>query len=57
QDGRVLTNGGRVLAVSGLGDDLESAVNRAYAGVAQIDFEGAHFRSDIGRPSQSAEMK
>ncbi|MFN2178956.1 MAG: hypothetical protein ACK2UV_05690 [Candidatus Promineifilaceae bacterium] len=40
-----------------MGDDLESAVNRAYAGVAQIDFEGAHFRSDIGRPSQSAEMK
>jgi phosphoribosylamine--glycine ligase len=57
QDGRVLSDGGRVLAVSGLGDDLESAVNRAYAGVAQIDFEGAHFRSDIGRPSQSAEMK
>ena len=56
QDGRVLTDGGRVLAVSGLGHDLESAVSRAYAGVSQINFQGAHYRTDIGRPPQSTEM-
>ncbi|HFQ93458.1 MAG TPA: phosphoribosylamine--glycine ligase [Anaerolineae bacterium] len=48
QDGRLLTNGGRVLAVSARGDDLATAVSRAYAGVARIHFEGAHYRKDIG---------
>jgi phosphoribosylamine--glycine ligase len=50
QDGRWVTSGGRVLAVSGIGVDLESAVEHAYAGVEQIHFEGAHYRQDIGRP-------
>ena len=50
QDGRLVTSGGRVLAVSGLGEDLETAFERAYAGVEQIHFEGAHYRTDIGRP-------
>lgn len=50
QDDRLLTSGGRVLAVSGLGENLETAVERAYAGVQQIHFEGAHYRTDIGRP-------
>jgi phosphoribosylamine--glycine ligase len=44
----VVTAGGRVLAVSSVGDNLEIAFNRAYAGVSRIDFEGAHFRRDIG---------
>jgi phosphoribosylamine--glycine ligase len=52
QDGRLLTAGGRVLAVSGLGRDLDTAVGRAYTGVNQIKFEGAHFRTDIGRPAE-----
>jgi len=50
QDGRLVTSGGRVLAVSGLGEDLETAFERAYAGVERIHFEGAHYRTDIGRP-------
>ena len=50
QDGtRVTTAGGRVLAVSGLGTSLPEALKRAYAGVAQIHFDGMHFRRDIGR--------
>jgi phosphoribosylamine--glycine ligase len=45
---QVVTAGGRVLAVSGLGDTVAAAVRRAYAGVAQIHFTGAHYRRDIG---------
>ncbi len=43
------TAGGRVLAVTGVGADLDAAVARAYAGVAAISFAGAQFRHDIGR--------
>ena len=46
---RVLTPGGRVLAVTALGNDLKSAVARAYEGVAAIRFDGAHYRRDIAR--------
>jgi len=34
---------------SAMGDTLEEAVNRAYAGVEKIHFEGMHYRNDIGR--------
>ena len=44
----VITDGGRVLNVTGLGDNLTVALNRAYTGLARIDFEGAHYRRDIG---------
>ena len=47
-DDRVVTAGGRVLGVMGLGDDLADARQRAYAAVNTIEFEGAHFRTDIG---------
>lgn len=47
-DGRVTTAGGRVLGVTGLGADLTSALERAYAGVEAITFEGMQFRRDIG---------
>ena len=47
-DGRVLTNGGRVLAVTATGDDLAGALVRAYNGVEQIRFQGMHYRRDIG---------
>lgn len=49
ENGRLFTNGGRVLAVSGWGDRLETAVSAAYQGVSAIHFEGAHYRKDIGR--------
>jgi phosphoribosylamine--glycine ligase len=49
RDGRVVTAGGRVLAVTALGADLAAAMSRAYDAVARISFEGMHFRRDIGR--------
>jgi phosphoribosylamine---glycine ligase len=45
---RPVTSGGRVLAISGLGEDLRSALARAYTGVERIAFEGMHYRRDIG---------
>jgi phosphoribosylamine--glycine ligase len=44
----LVTDGGRVLAVTGLGDNLPEAIERAYAGMEQIHFPGMHFRRDIG---------
>jgi phosphoribosylamine--glycine ligase len=49
RDGAVVTSGGRVLGVTALADDLAAAAARAYEGVGLIGFEGAHYRSDIGR--------
>jgi phosphoribosylamine--glycine ligase len=46
---RWLTNGGRVLGVTGLGDTLPQAIDRAYEGVAAIHFDGAHYRRDIAQ--------
>jgi phosphoribosylamine---glycine ligase len=42
------TAGGRVLGVTAAGNDLPSAINRAYAAVRAIRFEGMHYRTDIG---------
>jgi len=47
ENGEVLTSGGRVLSVTGLGATLREAVDRAYAGVDDIAFEGAFCRRDI----------
>ena len=47
-DGRILTDGGRVLAVTGTGDSFAEARARAYAGLAKIHFVGMHYRRDIG---------
>jgi len=46
-DGALVTDGGRVLGVTGLGANIAEAVQRAYAGVKLIHFEGAHYRRDI----------
>ena len=46
-DGRLVTTGGRVLTVTGLGATFAQARARAYAGVAAIGFAGAQHRSDI----------
>ncbi|MGH2783629.1 MAG: phosphoribosylamine--glycine ligase [Actinomycetota bacterium] len=51
--GRVVTAGGRVLAVSALGSDLSAARNRAYEAVAAITFEGMHHRTDIAERAAS----
>ncbi|MEY3013978.1 MAG: phosphoribosylamine--glycine ligase [Pseudomonadota bacterium] len=47
-DGRCLSAGGRVLAVTGYGDDLQDAIARAYRAADAIHFEGKHARRDIG---------
>ena len=47
KDGKIVTNGGRVLGVTALGKDLRAAQAAAYAAVECIKFEGAHFRRDI----------
>jgi phosphoribosylamine--glycine ligase len=47
-DGKTLTDGGRVLSVTGTGPTLRDAADSAYAGLAGIHFEGMHFRRDIG---------
>jgi len=49
QANRYYTSGGRVLAVTGLGNNHEDAVARAYAGVEQAKFAGIRYRKDIGR--------
>jgi phosphoribosylamine--glycine ligase len=45
----VVTSGGRVLAVSAIGDTLKSALDTAYANITKIHFDGMHYRKDIGR--------
>ena len=48
-DGGVLkTSGGRVLGVTALGDTLEEAIEKAYAQAANVKFENAYCRRDIG---------
>jgi phosphoribosylamine--glycine ligase len=54
-DEGVVTAGGRVLGVTGLGDTLSSALDTAYEAVGKISFEGAYWRRDIGR--RAAERK
>ena len=47
-EGKVVTSGGRVLNVVALGRDFEEARGLAYQSVEMIDFEGKHYRTDIG---------
>ena len=55
---RIVTNGGRILAVTGVGPTLADARERAYAGCEQIHFDGMQYRRDIaaaaaGRPERA----
>lgn len=47
----LLTNGGRVLGVTAIGNDLKSALTKAYTAVNLIHFDGMHYRKDIGQKS------
>lgn len=47
RNGEIVTSGGRVLGVTALGSDLSTAVDTAYAAVAQIRFDQAQYRTDI----------
>lgn len=48
-DGSIQTSGGRVLAVTGCGEDLQAALKNAYDGVSRIQFDDACYRRDIGK--------
>lgn len=47
-DEQIVTDGGRVLNVTGTGETLHQALGRAYAGIKCIEFEGMYYRRDIG---------
>ncbi len=49
QDGKLVTVGGRVLGVTALGANLDTAIARAYEAVQKISFEGMEYRKDIGQ--------
>lgn len=49
KDDKFVTNGGRVLGITGIGNNIEEAIRIAYEGVDMVNFEKKHFRTDIGR--------
>ena len=54
RNGKTVTSGGRVLAITALGDSVPQARERAYTAINQIHFEGCHFRRDIAlRPAHT----
>jgi phosphoribosylamine---glycine ligase len=53
KDGMLVTDGGRVLAVTAMAPDLRSAVDAAYEAAEMIEFEGRHFRRDIAQRALS----
>jgi phosphoribosylamine--glycine ligase len=48
QGDKIITSGGRVLGVTGLGGTIKEAIDRTYQAVAKINFEGMQYRKDIG---------
>ena len=50
---QLMTNGGRVLSVSGQGATLRNALENAYSVIETIQFEGQQYRRDIGRSSMT----
>ena len=48
-EGKMLTNGGRVLAVTCYGNTMQEALNKCYENVDKIDWEGKYYRKDIGK--------
>jgi phosphoribosylamine--glycine ligase len=51
KDGELVTSGGRVLNVTATGPTLDEALDKAYEAIKLIEFEGMHYRTDIGRRS------
>ena len=52
ENGKVLTNGGRVLGVTALGSDINQAIKNAYSVVDKINWDGIHYRKDIGNKAK-----
>ena len=55
KDGKLVTNGGRVLGVTEVRDTLKEAIDAAYEDVKKIKFENAYYRRDIGKRALKAE--
>ncbi len=49
EDGRIVTSGGRVLGVTALDDSIAKAIKKAYQAAGKVDWQGVHYRSDIGQ--------
>ncbi len=49
KDGQFVTNGGRVLGVTAMGDTMSDAIDKAYENIKEIHFDKMHYRTDIGR--------
>lgn len=47
-DGQIVTNGGRVLAVTSYGDNFKEAIQKSYQNIGKLDFDKMYFRKDIG---------
>ena len=54
EDGKLLTNGGRVLGVTERGADISEAISKAYESVDRIHFDNKYFRKDIGQKALKA---
>lgn len=54
-DGHIVTNGGRVLAITAIGSDMNDALQKSYALVNQINWKDAYFRKDIGQDLMALE--
>ncbi len=48
EESRLITNGGRVLAITSLGSNLDEALNKSYRSIDQIEFDQMNYRKDIG---------
>ncbi len=48
KNGKIVTNGGRVMAITSFGDDFKSALAKSYENVSKLSFEGMNYRKDIG---------
>jgi len=48
KDEKIITNGGRVIAVTSFGKDIDEAINKSYKNINEISFKGKQFRNDIG---------
>ena len=48
KDGKIVTSGGRVMAVTSFGQDIESALKKTYKSIEHIKFDGMNYRNDIG---------
>lgn len=57
KDGKLYTNSGRVLGVTGVDTTLKKAIEKSYDMIKQIDFENSYYRKDIGKKALKKEME